>query len=197
MHSKPSRAVLHDIQTPLDKFLKIMLMNPTFSTHELLLEFFFVPELQPEMMAERSRAKAAVRAETVMDDYAPIGDDVRDVEQFVAQARDMVRSINAGTQAIIRRGHALSHAQSDLADAVTQAEFAMSSLGQPSDVLPQIHVDSFRKYAAVTGTSCHINDVTPLTTFISTLTAHHGTTLAILSSLSRPTNLIAQLTSTM
>jgi len=100
--SKPSRAVLRDIQMRLDNFLKILLAHPTFSTHEMLWEFFLVPDIQPEMMAERSKRKAETRAENVKDEYAPI-DDVRDVEVFVAHARDMVRGVNHSTKSVIRR----------------------------------------------------------------------------------------------
>jgi hypothetical protein len=48
--SKPSRAVLRDIQIRLDGFLKILLAHSTFSTHEMLWEFFLVPDIQAEMM---------------------------------------------------------------------------------------------------------------------------------------------------
>jgi hypothetical protein len=100
--SRPSRAVLHDIQTSLDKFLKIMLAHSTFSTHELLWEFILVPEIQPEMMAERSTKKAALRAEKVKEEYEPI-EDVRDVETFVGHARESIRAVSHSTKSVIRR----------------------------------------------------------------------------------------------
>jgi hypothetical protein len=104
--SKPSRAVLRDIQMRLDSFLKILLAHSTFSTHEMLWEFFLVPDIQPEMMAERSKRKAETRVENVKDDYAPI-EDVKDVEVFVAHARDMVRGVNHSTKSVIRRANKL------------------------------------------------------------------------------------------
>ncbi len=100
--TRPARAVLHDIQVRLDSFLKIMLSHSTFSTHEMLWEFFLVPEVQPEMMAERSRKKAEIRAEKVKEEYEPV-DDVRDVELFVSHAREMVRGVNHLTKSVIRR----------------------------------------------------------------------------------------------
>ncbi|KAA8567432.1 hypothetical protein EYC84_010448 [Monilinia fructicola] len=70
--SKPSRAVLRDIQA--------------------------------EMMEQRSKLKAEARVETVREEYQPIGD-VRDVEQFVDHARDMVRSVNYSTKSVARRAN--------------------------------------------------------------------------------------------
>lgn len=100
--SKPSRAALQDIQVRLDKFLKIMLAHSTFSTHELLWEFILFPEIQPEMMAERSRKKAEIRAENIKEQYEPI-DDVKDVESFVSHARETIRGVNHSMKSVTRR----------------------------------------------------------------------------------------------
>lgn len=100
--SRPSRAVLQDIQVRLDKFLKIMLAHSTFSTHELLWEFILFPEIQPDMMAERSRTKAELRSENIREDYEPV-EDVRDVSTFVEHARESLRGINHSTKSVIRR----------------------------------------------------------------------------------------------
>ena len=100
--SRPSRAVLHDIQVRLNKFLRIMLAHSTFSTHELLWEFILVPEIQPEMMAERSLKKAEIRNEKVKEEYEPI-EDIRDVETFVGHARESIRGVNHSSKSVIRR----------------------------------------------------------------------------------------------
>ena len=100
--SRPSRAILYDIQVRLDKFLKIMLAHSDFSTHELLWEFILFPEIQPHMMAERSRKKAEIRSENVREDYEPI-EDVRDVSAFFEHARESIRGINHSTKSVIRR----------------------------------------------------------------------------------------------
>lgn len=100
--SRPSRAVLQDVQIRLDKFLKIMLAHSTFSTHELLWEFILFPEIQPDMMAERSRKKAELRAENILDEYEPIFD-IKDVESFVGHARETLRPVNHSTNSVLRR----------------------------------------------------------------------------------------------
>jgi hypothetical protein len=60
-----------------------------------------VPDIQAEMMEQRSKLKAQARIETVRDEYEPISD-VRDVEQFVNHARDMVRGVNLSIKKVAR-----------------------------------------------------------------------------------------------
>ncbi|KKA24006.1 VPS9 domain protein [Rasamsonia emersonii CBS 393.64] len=195
IHSKPSRAVLHDMQENLDQFLKILLAHPTFATHEMLWEFFLVPELQPEMMADRSRRKASVLYESIYDDYEPVTPEgIKDTEQFVSHAQDMVRAVHANTRSVIRRGHALQHAASDLGDAAMLCASVVSTLQEPTDALPAAYVDAFSRYAAALSTSS--SDSSPLIQFLSTMNAVQSTTAAILDSLARPTRLIYTLGST-
>ncbi|KAL8778580.1 MAG: hypothetical protein Q9213_007357 [Squamulea squamosa] len=100
--ARPSKAVLQDLQVRLDRFLKIMLAHSTFSTHELLWEFILFPEVQPEMMEERSWKKAETRAENIREQYEPV-EDVHEVESFVGHARDALRGVNHSTKSIMRR----------------------------------------------------------------------------------------------
>ncbi|KAK2755884.1 hypothetical protein FQN54_005680 [Arachnomyces sp. PD_36] len=195
IHSRPSRAVLHDTQERLDRFLKIMLAHSTFATHEMLWEFFLVPEIQPEMMEERSRRKAVVLAESISDDYEPVNPEgIRDVEQFISHAQDMVRSVNANTRSLIRRGQALQYSTSDFADAVTLCSNAFSTLQAPTNALPLSHIEAISRFATYTSTSN--SDSSPLIQFLASIISSHSTTTAILTSLARPTNLISTLNST-
>ncbi len=99
--SRPSRAVLRDIQLRLDSFLRILLAHSTFSTHEMLWEFFLVPEILPEMMAERSKNKAAARVERVREEYPPV-DDPREIEAFAQHARQEMRGVQLATNQVMR-----------------------------------------------------------------------------------------------
>lgn len=195
IHSKPSRSVLHDLQEKLDRFLKTLLTHPTFSTHEMLWEFFLVPELQPEMMADRSRSKATVLSETIADEFSPITlDGMRDTEQFVSHAQEMVRGVHANTRNLIRRGHTLQNSASDLADSVSLCASILSTLQEPTNALPLSHIEAFTRYAACLSTSR--SDSSPLLQYLSALTAVDNTTAAILLSLSRPLSIMSDLTST-
>lgn len=109
--SKPSRAALQDIQVRLDGFLKVMLAHSTFSTHELLWEFILFPEIQPEMMAERSRKKAELRIENIKEQYEPV-DEVQDVESFMGHAREMIQGVNYSNKAVTHRVTKIRNASS-------------------------------------------------------------------------------------
>ena len=202
--SRPSRAVLHDIQVRLDKFLNIMLAHSTFSTHELLWEFILVPEIQPEMMGERSTKKAEIRAENVKDEYEPV-EDVRDVESFVGHARESIRGVNHSTKSVIRRVNSIRNASSgpcqlskpSLALLTLSPDFSISlDLATKSlstlAFLPQSHISSFTRYASTT--TPYESD--PFKLFHQDLQAVSSTILAILSSLARPQTLIASLQAT-
>ncbi|KAJ5610885.1 Myosin light chain kinase-like protein [Penicillium lagena] len=195
IHSKPSRSVLHDLQDKLDRFLKTLLTHPTFSTHEMLWEFFLVPELQPGMMADRSQRKAIVLTETIADDYEPITvEGMRDTEQFITHAQDMVRSVHATSRNLIRRGHALQNAASDLADAMSLCSSVLYTFEEPARALPASHTDAFSRYATYLSTSS--SDSSPLLQYLSALTSIDNTTAAILNSLGRPLSLMATFNAT-
>ena len=121
--SKPSRAVLRDIQVRLDWFLKILLAHSTFSTHEMLWEFFLVPDIQAEMMEQRSQLKAEARMETVREEYEPI-ENVHDVEQFVDHARETIRGLNYSTKSVARRSNMLHGAVTGMHGSSSQSDTA-------------------------------------------------------------------------
>jgi hypothetical protein len=111
--SKPSRATLRDLQHRVDWFLRILIAHPTFSTHEMLWEFILVPDVQPEMMEQRSRLKAETRAEKVRDEMEPL-EEPGEIEQFVDHARDMVRSVHYSTRSVARRTAGINNAASGM-----------------------------------------------------------------------------------
>ncbi len=182
--SKPSRAILRDIQIRLDKFLQALLSHSTFSTHEMVWEFFLVPELDPAMLADRTRKKAEIRAERVRDEYTPITE-VRDVEVFVAHARDSILGVHHSTKSVIRRTNRLRLGQADLCDAMTIASPVLSALS----FLPDSHVTAFYRFAKTfTPTESE-----PLSAFHYDMHAISTTITAVLKALLRPTALISSM----
>ncbi|CAD6506260.1 BgTH12-07187 [Blumeria graminis f. sp. triticale] len=179
---KPSRAVLRDIQIRLDSFLKILLSHTTFATHEMLWEFFLVPDIQADMMEQRSRLKAQARIEKVREEYEPVAD-VRDVEQFVDHAREMVRSVNYSTKSVARRANVMWVSTADLYDAYHIVSHIFSAI----DGFPQTHVTALDAYIKCLAPSSNH----PYNTFHSAVLSLHSTIVAMLLSLSRPNSLIA------
>ncbi len=187
--SKPSRAVLHDIQVSLDRFLKILLAHPTFSTHEMLWEFFLVPDMQSEQIAQRAKLKAELLKETIQDEYEPVSD-IQDVQQNIAHSQRMIQSVASRTRMLIRRGHFLQHAQNDLTEALTIFAAACSTLGPPSDALPEAYTAAVTRYASLMATP---TDSLPLKGFVESVTGFSSTISALQTSFMRPIAVITQL----
>ncbi|POS84646.1 hypothetical protein EPUL_003053, partial [Erysiphe pulchra] len=185
--SKPSRAVLRDIQIRLDSFLKILLSHTTFSTHEMLWEFFLVPDIQVDMMKARSKLKIQTRIEKVREEFEPV-EDIKDVEQFVDHAREMVCSVNHTTKSVARRANQMWIATSDLYDSFYFASRAFWEF----EGIPITHINALQAYVAcLEPPSIH-----PYANFHSAVLSIHSTIIAMLLALSHPNSLIATISTT-
>ncbi|KAF2471939.1 uncharacterized protein BDR25DRAFT_259174 [Lindgomyces ingoldianus] len=185
--SRPSRSILRDIQLRLDAFLKILLIHPTFSTHEMVWEFFLVPDIDPSMLEERSRRKAEARVERVREEFTPIYD-VREVELFIQHARESVRSLHHASKSVLRRTNKLRSASSDLTDAAKLSNTAIHSL----TFLPEGHQRALERYTKTMVQS----EASPLAGFYYSMYAISSTTTAILAALNRPSTLISSMSAT-
>ncbi|KAH7031864.1 hypothetical protein B0J12DRAFT_681507 [Macrophomina phaseolina] len=185
--SKPSRAILKDIQLRLDSFLKILLSHPTFSTHEMVWEFFLVPEFNEEMLSERSKRKAETRIDRVKEEYTPILD-VREVELFVQHARESVRGMHHSAKSVLRRTNKVRGASNDLVEAAQICSLAISTL----PYLPDGHKTAFERYVKTLTQM----ESSPLTGFYYNMHAMSSTIQAILASLSRPGTIIGSMAQT-
>ncbi|KAK5073726.1 hypothetical protein LTR64_007137 [Lithohypha guttulata] len=192
IHSKPSKAVLLDAQIQLDRFLKILMTHPTFSTHEVLWEFFLVPDLRPEQMDARSKLKADFLRETIADDYEPLTLqlDLQDVDSVISHSRDVVRRLSINTRSIIRRGHIYQQAACDIPEAFILLSNLVLMLGPPSTTLPPSHSEAFTKFAALLRIE---PPSSPLAIYVSALSSFQTTIAAMQTCLARPSSLTAQI----
>lgn len=189
LHSRPSRAVLYDAQTHLDRFLKILMKHPTFSTHEMLWEFFLVPDMLQEQMAARAKLKGELIQEKIVDDYDPLTTraDMNAVDGLVTHSRDIVRKVNSSTRSVIRKGHAYVHAHADLAESLSLCAVAFATMGSPATTLSKLHVDTFLKFASLMHTEPASS---PLANYVHSLSSFQSTIVAVQSALLRPSSLI-------
>ncbi|KAF2120474.1 hypothetical protein BDV96DRAFT_538625 [Lophiotrema nucula] len=185
--SRPARSVLRDIQLRLDAFLKILLTHPTFSTHEMVWEFFLVPDIDPAMLAERSARKAESRIERIRDEYAPLFD-VREVELFVQHARESVRSVHHASKSVLRRANKSRSTASDLTEAAKLANTAINTL----NFLPEQHLRALERYTKTLTQS----EANPMAGFYYSMLAISSTINAVLGALNRPSSLITQMSTT-
>ena len=193
LHSRPSRAVLHDSQTHLDRFLKILMKHPTFSTHEMLWEFFLVPDMLQEQMAERARLKSELVQERISDEYDPMisKPEMNAVDGLVSHSRDFVRKINIATKSVIRKGHAYVQAHADFAESLSLCAVTFATMGPPATTLPRPHVDTFLKFATLMHTEPASS---PLQNYVCSLQSFQSTIIAVQSALLKPSTLVDRIT---
>nr|POE49367.1 upf0507 protein [Quercus suber] len=182
--SKPSRAILRDTQRRLDSFLRSLLTHATFSTHELVWEFFLVPEIDTDMLFERSKRKAEARADNVKDDYDPVTDTPQ-VESFVAFARDQIKGVTLTTKKVLRAINKHRMQASDFAESATLASAEMTSVL----FLPLSHTTAFDRYSKVLQPS----ESSPWTGIYYALHSMHSTSTALQVALNRPAYLIGSM----
>ncbi|KAI9670612.1 MAG: hypothetical protein M1831_005832 [Alyxoria varia] len=188
--SKPSRAVLRDIQIRLDLFLQTLLSHPTFSTHEMLWEFFLVPDIDLRMLAERAHLKASTRVDNLREDYEPLLlDSAPSVERFVSHASDQVRNVQRALSTLFQHLNAYRNVSSDLVEAQSHCHHHMSILS----TLPPDHLKAFERYSSTLSDN---PDSSPLARFQYTTQCALNNTSALLTALARPSTLINSLTST-
>lgn len=184
--SKPSRMVLRDLQIRLDIFLKELLNHPTFETHEMLWEFFLVPDVDPAMLADRAHRKAEARVDKLREEYAPLIHSIPEVEAFVQFARDQVSSMHRGLKSVFRRVNAVRNVTNDLVDAHRMAS------GQLSHTLPFLPPGYLRAYSRYVD-CLQQAESSPLATLHYTILGTLSTTTALQSALLRPGNLIGSI----
>ncbi|KAF2032005.1 hypothetical protein EK21DRAFT_61961 [Setomelanomma holmii] len=185
--SRPSRSVLRDIQLRFDAFLKILLRHPTFSTHEMVWEFFLVPDIDSSMLAERSARKAELCVERLREEYTPIYD-VREVELFVQHMRENIRALHHASKSVLRRTNKIRASSTDFNDAAKLSNTAIHTL----QFLPEAHLKAFERYTKTLTQS----EASPMAGFYYSMHAISSTITAILTSLSRPSTLITSMSTT-
>ncbi|KAI1152401.1 hypothetical protein F4825DRAFT_309600 [Nemania diffusa] len=182
--SKPSRSILKETQMRTNAFFRIMSLHPTFATHEMLWEFFLVPDLQADMMEQRSNLKAETRLERVRDEFEPLGD-TYEVEQFVDHARETVRGVNSAAKVLARRANAVNVAANDLYDAA----FLLARMVSRLAFLPATHIVAVDTYIGILAPPA----TNPSHIFHASILTLQSTIQAIITALSRPTKIITRI----
>ncbi|KAK5691024.1 hypothetical protein LTR97_011675 [Elasticomyces elasticus] len=184
--SRPSRAVLRDVQLRLDNFFRALLAHGTFAMHELVWEFFLVPELDASMLTERSKRKAESRVDNLKEDFEPVQmTETQEVENFVAYAKDQVRGVTQATRKIIRSINKHKMHCNDVFEAQSLAAAKVATLL----FLPQSHITAFDRYTKTSLPS----EASPWSSLYYSFHSVQSTSTAIQVALNRPAYLIGSM----
>ncbi len=182
--SKPSRATVRDNQVRLDNYFHNLLTHSTFSTHELVWEFFLVPDIDVDMLNERSKRKAEARVDNVKEDFEPVTD-TQEVENFIEFTRDQMRGMISTTKKLIRSTNRRRMIYSDLAE----SQGLLSSRVSTLLFLPQSHVTAVERYSK----TLIPTEASPMTAFYYGLHSIQSSSNAIQEALDRPAYLIGSM----
>lgn len=80
--SRPSKTVLAISARRLDMFLNYLSDHPVLANHELVWEFMLMPELQREMIAERSQCKQENSIDSIFDNYPSVVENLEHEETY-------------------------------------------------------------------------------------------------------------------
>lgn len=183
--SRPSRAVTFNIQSQLNNFLKSLLSHATFSTHELVWEFFLVPDVDSNMLSERTRLKAQARTERVIEEFSTVTD-VEAIKGFIDHASRTVHGIQQTLARVAWDASKVRFAQADVGDATEIATVTFSALQFP----PKGCSVALSKYVKTLSQS----DSAPIVEFTYELLALASAASAIFVALGRPKNLMGSMT---
>lgn len=185
---RPSKQILRDIQLRLNGFLQTMLAHPTFSTHEMLWEFFLVPDIDQRMLAERARRKAEIRVENLALDYSPLTSpaEIAELEVFIGHAIDQLRHTHAALKWTTRKVAAIRNSAAGIAEA---HRFAAKRFVDAVPFLPSTHHAALADYAATLSQT----EYSPITRLLYSMYTATGSSAALLKALSRPSLLIGSL----
>ncbi|KAH9823704.1 Vacuolar sorting protein 9 (VPS9) domain [Teratosphaeria destructans] len=185
--SKPSRAVLRDVQLRLDNFFRNLLVHGTFATHELVWEFFLMQELDENMLNERTKRKAEARVENVKDDYDPVPmDETVEVQNFVAFAKEQVKGVTQATKKALRSINRHRMLLNDIYEAHELASKAVSTLL----FLPPPYPKAMARYTKTLTPT----EASPIHALYYALHSTQSTSTALQLALNRPTYLIGSMT---
>ncbi|KAK9463731.1 uncharacterized protein V1516DRAFT_58352 [Lipomyces oligophaga] len=183
--SRPSRAVIRDVQSKLDAFLRTLLLHPTFGTHELLWEFFLVSQFSHEQTEKRSRQKAASHEDSLLDEYAPV-DSVDEVVTFFNHALREMDSLDESFHEVTVCSTVIYHKRLDLADAYQ----CISGYFKTLTFLPLSFVEALSEFTAL----LQVND-SHEENFAIELRNSYSIIKAVIESLKYPNTLVQELVS--
>ncbi|KAK9482875.1 hypothetical protein V1527DRAFT_475048 [Lipomyces starkeyi] len=178
--SRPARSVVRDVQFKLDSFVRTLLLHPTFSTHELLWEFFLVTEFSKDLSEKRSKQKHESRKETLEEEYPPLENTDESVVFFNHALKEM-SYLEQPFMQVLKSAHSMQHKRLDLAESY----LALQGYFKTLSFLPVECIDALTEVTNLYQVSDSHEEI-----FVQELRALYANIKAVMESLTRPNKLI-------
>ncbi|KAF9430973.1 hypothetical protein BGZ76_000634 [Entomortierella beljakovae] len=112
--SRPSKTVLAISSRRLDMFLNYLSNHPVLSKHELVWEFMLMPELQRDLISERSLIKQASTLDSIFDNFSPVVENLEHEETFFNHLNSEIQSLGSAVQRVRKCARKLSRCTQDV-----------------------------------------------------------------------------------
>ncbi|KAG0033648.1 hypothetical protein BGZ81_007775 [Podila clonocystis] len=112
--SRPSKAVLTISTRRLDMFLNYLSDHPVLRNHELVWEFMLMPELQRDMITDRSQCKQESLVDSIFDNYPPVVDDLDHEEKYFEHLNSEILKLEGAVQLVRKCSRKLSRSTQDV-----------------------------------------------------------------------------------
>ncbi|KAF9985116.1 hypothetical protein BGZ75_003351 [Mortierella antarctica] len=159
--SRPSKAVLTASTRRLNTFLNYLSNHPVLANHELVWEFMLMPELQHDVISDRSRRKQDNNLDSIFDDFSPIVDNLEHEEIYFGFLSQEILNLEKAVQQVRKCSRKLSRSMQD----VPQQLHIFANEFEQAD---QIYFDSKSEYVqalkdiASTQSMMHTSDIESL-----------------------------------
>ncbi|KAK9245557.1 hypothetical protein V1506DRAFT_506476 [Lipomyces tetrasporus] len=178
--SRPARSVVRDVQFKLDSYIRTLLLHPTFSTHELLWEFFLVNEFSKDLSERRSKQKYESRKDTLEEEFPPLENTDESVVFFNHALKEM-SYLEQPFLEVLKCAHSMQYKRLDLAESYLAVQGYFKTL----TFLPIPCIEALTEFSNLYQVSDSHEE-----TFVQELRAAYGNIKAVMESLTRPNKLI-------
>ncbi|KAK3818932.1 MAG: hypothetical protein J3Q66DRAFT_179887 [Benniella sp.] len=159
--SRPSKTVLSISARRLDMFLNYLSNHPVLANHELVWEFMLMPELQQDVILERSRTKQLNAIDSIFDNFPRTIENLENEETYFKHFKDEILNLDAAIQQVKRCARKLSRSAQDVPQ---QLEIFAEVLGRSHEISfgnKGDHLQAMRAIAS-TQTTMHLSDIDSL-----------------------------------
>ncbi|KAG0282532.1 hypothetical protein BGZ96_000376 [Linnemannia gamsii] len=159
--SRPSKTVLAISARRLDMFLNYLSDHPVLANHELVWEFMLMPELQREMIAERSLCKQENSIDSIFDNFPSVVENLEHEETYFKFLNEEIVQLDKAVHNVWVCSRKLNRSAQD----VPQELDLLSTMLDRAD---QINFDSKEEYVqalksiAATQTTMYTSDIESL-----------------------------------
>ncbi|KAG0370765.1 hypothetical protein BC939DRAFT_462796 [Gamsiella multidivaricata] len=112
--SRPSKMVLAISARRLNMFLNYLSDHPVLANHELVWEFMLMPELDRDMITQRSQIKQDNTIDSIFDNFPPAVENLDHEETYFKHLNDEILKLDTAIQQVRKHARNLSRSTQDV-----------------------------------------------------------------------------------